>query len=178
METEQERSRTAPRAPRAGRYEIDTGSSVLEFTTRHVFGLLPVRGTFAIRAGTVDVTEPLAASRIHAEIAAAGFDTGNRSRDAAVRSRRFLDADRHPLITFDADALEETADGARITGTLTASGVSTLVSLTAGECTVTPRGFTVRATARVDRKDFGVTASPGMAGRHLDVVLRIRCVQV
>ncbi|OEV06676.1 hypothetical protein AN219_33845 [Streptomyces nanshensis] len=165
--------------PGLGRYEIDTGSSTIAFTTRHVFGLLPVRGTFAVRAGTVDIAEPLAASAVHVEIAAASFDTGNRARDAAVRSARFLDAGRHPVMTFDAgaEAVAGTAGGVRLTGTLTALGVSRTVGLEVGECTVTPRDFTLRATARVDRKEFGVTASPGMAGRHLGISLHIRCVK-
>ena len=46
--------------PRPGRYEIDTSCSAVTFRTRHPFGLAPVRGSFAIRAGTIDVAEPLA----------------------------------------------------------------------------------------------------------------------
>ena len=41
--------------PRPGRYEIDTSCSAVTFRTRHLFGLAPVRGSFAIRAGTIDV---------------------------------------------------------------------------------------------------------------------------
>jgi hypothetical protein len=37
--------------------------------------------------------------------------------------------------------------------------------------------FTVRARTRIDRTAFGVTASRGLAGRHLDVTLEIRCVR-
>lgn len=32
-------------------------------------------------------------------------------------------------------------------------------------------GFRARATARIDRYAFGVTAAKGMAGRHLDIEL-------
>jgi hypothetical protein len=55
-----------------------------------MFGLAPVRGTFAVRAGTIDVTEPLTASRISADIEVASFSTGNGQRDASVRSSRLL----------------------------------------------------------------------------------------
>ena len=55
--------------PQLGRYQIDPGGSSVTFRTRHLFGLAPVRGRFAIRAGTVDVSEPLAVSPVYAEIA-------------------------------------------------------------------------------------------------------------
>ena len=51
--------------PRPGRYEIDTSCSAVTFRTRHLFGLAPVRGSFAIRAGTIDVAEPLAGSSLY-----------------------------------------------------------------------------------------------------------------
>ncbi|MER5549717.1 YceI family protein [Streptomyces sp. NPDC002589] len=82
-------------APRLGRYTIDTDSSSLSYKSRHLFGLLPVRGTFAIRGGTVEVTEPLSGSRVHAEIDAVSLRTGNARRDATVRSAKFLDTDRY-----------------------------------------------------------------------------------
>jgi polyisoprenoid-binding protein YceI len=88
--------------PRLGHYEIDARRSTVTFATRHLFGLAPVRGTFSIKAGTVDIAEPLTASRIHAEIDAGSFRTGLPPRDVTVRSARLLNARRHPLITFDA----------------------------------------------------------------------------
>ncbi|KUM99621.1 hypothetical protein AQI95_38555 [Streptomyces yokosukanensis] len=36
----------------------------------------------------------------------------------------------------------------------------------------------VRATTRVDRTEFGVTAARGTAGRRLGLTLEIRCVRV
>lgn len=95
--------------PQLGRCEIDTSGSTVRFRTRHLFGLAPVRGEFAIRTGIVDVAEPLAASRICVEIDAASFRTGNPQRDRNVRSGRFLDAGRHPVMTFVSECIEATA---------------------------------------------------------------------
>ena len=86
--------------PRPGRYEIDTSCSAVTFRTRHLFGLAPVRGSFTIRAGTIDVAEPLADSSVHVQIDPASFRTGNGQRDGTVRSERLLDTDRYPVITF------------------------------------------------------------------------------
>jgi hypothetical protein len=45
------RSPGTPATPKPGRYEIDSSCSAVTFRTRHMFGLAPVRGSFAIRGG-------------------------------------------------------------------------------------------------------------------------------
>lgn len=164
---------TATTSPRLGHYAIDPDRSSLSFRSRHLLGLLPVRGTFAIRCGTVDVADPLPASRVRVDVDAASFRTGNAGRDAAVRSARFLDPGRHPLITFVSDGV----DTAAVSGTLTVRGVSRPAVLAVTGCEVLEDAFTVRATTRVDRTGFGVTAARGMAARHLDLTLEVRCVR-
>ena len=42
-----------------GHYDLDPQRSVIRFRTRHLFGLGPVGGTFALRSGAVSVTDPL-----------------------------------------------------------------------------------------------------------------------
>ncbi|HEY7432057.1 MAG TPA: YceI family protein [Streptosporangiaceae bacterium] len=157
--------------PQLGRYAIDPSRSAVRFRTRHMFGLGPVRGTFAIKSGTVDVAEPMTASGIHAEIDAASFRTSNRQRDDAVRSTRFLDTAAHPVITFTASRLE----GHTLTGTLTVRGVTRPVTLTVDQVEAAADGFTARATTRIDRTEFGVTAQRGLAGRYLDLTVEARC---
>jgi hypothetical protein len=34
----------------------------------------------------------------------------------------------------------------------------------------------VRATARIDRTEFGVTAYRGLAGRYLDMSVEVQCI--
>jgi polyisoprenoid-binding protein YceI len=159
--------------PRLGRYTIDTTRSAVGFRGRHLFGLLPVRGTFAISGGTVDVAEPLAESSVRVEVDAASFTTGHAQRDNDVRSARFLDTDRHPVITFVADRL----DTGSVDGTLTVRGTTAPVRLEITGAEVTAESVTVRATTRVDRTHFGVTAAGGMAGRHLDLTLDVTLVR-
>lgn len=158
--------------PRLGRYSIDTDSSSITFRSRHFFGLMPVRGTFAIRGGTVEVTEPLPQSRLRVEIEAASFSTGNGQRDRDVRSVKFLDTDRHPLITFVSGRVDATS----VSGRLTVCGITRSASLSIVGSEVHTNSFTVHATTRVDRIEFGVTAARGMAGRHLDLTLEVTCV--
>ena len=162
--------------PRLGHYKIDARRSAVTFATRHLFGLLPVHGAVTIASGTVDVTEPLTASCIHAEIEAASFRTRNPQRDASVRSARLLDARRHPVITFDAERL----DGSVVTGVLAVRGVTQPVRLSVESVApgaASSGSFIALASARIDRSEFGITAFRGLAGRYLDMSLEIWCVR-
>jgi len=158
-----------------GRYEIDASQSKVTFRTRHMFGLGPVRGTFAIRSGSTAIAEPLTDSAIEAEIDAASFRTRNPQRNRTVRSARFLDAARYPVISFRDGRVSP--DGQTISGTLTVRDVSRPVTLSVGQVTAAGRSFTGTATVRVDRTEFGLTAMPGLAGRYLDLTLEVRCVR-
>jgi polyisoprenoid-binding protein YceI len=163
----------AAATPRLGRYQIDPDGSRLTFRTRHLFGLAPVRGRFAVRGGTVDVSEPVTGSRVRAEIESGSFRTGNPVRDAQVRSARFLATDAHPVLAFSSEGL----DGQVLTGTLTVREVTRPVRVLTEVTGVSPGSFTARATVRIDRYDFGVTASRGLAGRYLDMTVEVRAVR-
>jgi polyisoprenoid-binding protein YceI len=161
--------------PQPGHYDIDPGRSRVTFTTRHLFGLGRVRGSFAVRGGTADVADPVTASAVHAEIEAASFRTKSRARDHSVLSPRFLDPARHPVMTFRSDRIEP-GDQA-VTGTLTVRGVTRPVTLTVTRCEVSRGSFTARATARIDRAEFGITAARGLAARCLDLTMEVQCTR-
>ncbi|MBV9093388.1 MAG: YceI family protein [Streptosporangiaceae bacterium] len=161
--------------PQLGRYEIDSAHSRVGFRTRHLFGIAPVRGTFTVRRGTVDIAEPIAESRIHAEIDVASFQTGNPQRDRRIRSARFLDARRHPVVTFTGSRVDTA--GKMIDGTLTVGEVTRPVSLSVTEFQATRQSLTARASAHIDRFDFGVTASRGLAGRYLEMSVEVQCLR-
>jgi polyisoprenoid-binding protein YceI len=60
---------------------------------------------------------------------------------------------------------------------LTVRGVTRPVTLSVEQSAATPTSFTVRATTRIDRAEFGVTAYRGLAGRYLDMTVEVRCVR-
>ena len=159
--------------PEPGRYDIDITCSAVTFRTRHLFGLAPVRGSFAIRTGTITITEPLADSSIHAEIDPASFRTDNGQRDSNVRSARLLDADRYPVITFRSEGM----NGLALEGALTVRNVTMPVTLSIEQTAARARWFNARASMRIDRNEFGLTAYRGMAGRYLDLSIEARCVR-
>ncbi len=159
--------------PPPGRYEVDTSCSAVTFTTRHLLGLAPVRGSFAIRAGVIDVGEPLAGSSVYVHVDPASFRTGNGQRDGKVCSERLLDTDRYPVITFRSEG----TGGPALTGTLTVRNVTRPVTLSIERTAVTARWFNARAITRIDRTEFGLTAYRGVAGRYLDITIEARCVR-
>lgn len=162
--------------PRIGRYAIDNQGSTITFRSRHLFGLAPVRGTMAISHGLVDIADPLTESSAQVEIDTTSFDTGSQQRDRDVRSARFLDAARYPSMRFTSERLDRSAGRWTLGGTLLVRDVARPVSLAIERFTVqpgTPNSFVVWATTRIDRTEFGLTAAKGMAGRHLEVSLRI-----
>jgi polyisoprenoid-binding protein YceI len=157
----------------AGRYRIDPEKSTVTFTTRHLFGLAPVRGTFALRDGVVSVADPVTESAVGARIAAPSFHTGNVARDATVLSRKLLDAETYPSLTFSSTELTQ-ADGEwALRGEFEVRGVTRLVEARIGA--VSEHDGTLHATARVriDRYDFGLTAFRGLAARTLTIDLGI-----
>jgi polyisoprenoid-binding protein YceI len=159
--------------PPAGRYRIDPANSTVTFATRHLFGLGPVRGTFAVRDGLISVAEPVTESAVHATIAASSFRTGNDTRDAAVLSPRLLDAAAYPGLAFTSTALAREDGRWLLRGEFEVRGISRLVEVQL--VAVSRTSGTLRATARVavDRYDFGLTAYRGLAARRLTVTLDI-----
>ena len=172
MQTESEIIATTPQP---GHYNIDPDRSRVTFVTRHLFGLGRVRGSFAIRGGTADIADPIAASAINAEIETASFRTKNRQRDDSVLSPRFLDPAGHPVMTFQSDRIE--AEGQILAGTLTVRGTTRPVTLAVTRCAASRGSFTARATARIDRTEFGITAARGLAARYLNLTVEVQCTR-
>lgn len=103
----------------AGAYRIDPAGSTIHFATRHLFGLAPVVGTFAIASGAIRVSEPVDESFVDVAIDASRFRTRSRRRDIVVRGPRFLDTARYLTITFRGAGVDLVEGGATLTGTLT-----------------------------------------------------------
>lgn len=167
---------TTIQAPTAGRYWIDPDRTTVTVAARHMFGLGPVSGTVALRAGEVVITEPISASRLQARLDATTFDTRNPSRDRAVRSARYLDSEAHPEISFHANAVRD--DGSVVAGTVIAHGAAAAAQLRIEQIEQFGNVLMVRAKARIDRYAHGVTAGRGIAGRWITVRIDATCYRM
>jgi polyisoprenoid-binding protein YceI len=159
--------------PASGDYRIDGQRCTVTFTTRHVFGLAPVRGTFRLRDGDVRVADPPADSSVRVTVSAGSFDTGTSARDVAVRSAQYLDTEHHPDITFTSTRLAQVGDRWVLHGSLTVRGRTNAVEVRIDEIHPSGTGLRLSASARVDRYGFGITAMKGFAGRYLALRLDV-----
>lgn len=163
--------------PETGTYEVDPAGCDITFTTRHMFGLGPVKGRFALRSGSVVVALPITASLVVAAIETASFGTGNPQRDKHIRSGDFLDAKNHPEIVFTSTGIGETEQGWVLRGEITARGVIAPIELKVIEVAMEGDVITLRVTGTVDRYAHGITKMKGMAGRYLALDIRARAVR-
>ncbi len=152
---------TAPRTL-SGTYKLDPTHSRVGFVTRHAM-VTKVRGSFNEfdGSGYFDAENP-SSSRLALTIKAASIDTRNADRDAHLRTNDFLDAPRHPEITFVSTAIEQLDDSHfRVTGDLTIKDVTrpVTVDLELTGAAVDPFGnqrIGFEGSATINRKDFGV----------------------
>ena len=163
--------------PAAGRYRLDPARSPVTFRTRHLFGLGAVTGTMAITSGEITIDPAVPQATVTAVLSAATFHTGSRARDRDIRSAKFLDAGQYPDITFRAGTLTQSADHRTLAGELTVRGVTRPATLTIDSLQASGTNFRARASARIDRYAFGLTAAKGMAARHLDIQLDVTAMQ-
>ena len=146
-------------------WTIDPAHSSVELAVKHMM-FTTVRGRFKDFKGTIVVDEQNPDnSTVEVEIAAASIDTGVADRDGHLRSADFLDAEQFPTITFRSKrvegAMKQEGDHFRVVGDLTIRGTAFEVTL---DCVYEgmgkdPWGGTragARATARIDRRDWGL----------------------
>ncbi len=168
---------TVVQAPPAGRYAIDPAGSSVTFVTRHMFGLGKVRGRLKVTRGMIAIADPPEDSRVEAGVSASSFSTRNLMRDPQVRSRLFLDARRHPAISFRSDGIQQHEGGWSVTGVLTVKGHAAPVELTVTGVSAEDAAIIVRAECTVDRYAHGITMLPGMAARRLSVQVAARATR-
>jgi polyisoprenoid-binding protein YceI len=146
-------------------WQIDPAHTQVEFAVRHLM-ISTVRGRFSDVKGTVTVPDgDFSRAQIAVVINAARLDTREPQRDAHLRSPDFLDVEQFPTLEFRSRRVEaDRRDSGRllVVGDLTLRGVTREVTLAVtsegrgrdpwgGE----RAGFS--ATARISRKDFGLT---------------------
>lgn len=148
------------------KWQIDPTHSTVELAVKHMM-FTTVRGRFKDVKGTIEVDEQNPnSSVVDVEIGAGSLDTGTADRDAHLRSPDFLDVEKYPTVTFRSTKVEgamaKEGDKFTVTGDLTIRGTTKPVTL---DCVFEgtgkdPWGGTragIRATTKIDRRDWGLT---------------------
>ena len=85
--------------PPVGHYALDPARTTIALSMKAMWGLVPVRATFALRRGSVTVSSPTSAA-VDVVADTASFASGIAKRDAHVKSADFLDVTAYPDLTF------------------------------------------------------------------------------
>ena len=145
-------------------WTVDTLHSSAHFTVRHMM-ISTVRGQFGGVKGTVkyDPKNPLA-STAEATIDCTTINTGEPKRDSDLKGAEFFDIAKYPVMKFKSKKVETAGQGRlKMTGDLTINAITRQVAMDVEGPTGQvrdPRGrdkIGVSATAKISRKDFGIT---------------------
>lgn len=154
-----------------GSFHLEPGSSKIEFSVPHFYGLMRVKGHFEGYSATLDLdAEPA----ITLTVDAASINTGNRKRDEHLRSKDFFTVAEHPVISFRSTSAELQGNTLRVRGTLEAIGNSVAIEL---PLRIVPdgNGHQVEGTLTIDQRLLGLTWSPlGVTRTPTTVTLRGR----
>ncbi|SRR5579871_2373162 len=165
----------------ATEYGFDKAHSHVGFSVKHILSKVP--GEFKDYDGTFsfDPAKP-EAGKINVTIQAASIDTGVEMRDHHLQSPDFFDAEKYPTITYKSTKVSK-GDGDNkyvVEGNLALHGVTKPVTLDVeylgadtmpmdkdGKMTANIAGFS--ATAKIDRRDFGLVWNKTLASGNLMV---------
>jgi polyisoprenoid-binding protein YceI len=144
-------------------WNIDPAHSTAEFKVKHMM-ISNVKGTFKGITGvlTLDEADP-SRSSIEADVPVSTLSTHDDQRDAHLKSADFFDAEKYPKLIFKSTEVGRIGEGEHaVTGELTMHGVTKVVSFAVDGPSAPgkdPWGNTrigLSATARINRKDFGL----------------------
>lgn len=155
---------TATAAPATTTWNIDPAHSAAEFKVKHMM-ISNVKGKFTGLSGRMQLDESnLTNSRVEATIPVATISTGDAQRDGHLKSADFLDAEKFGTFSFTSTKVEKTGSGElAVSGDLTLHGITKPVTFNIegpSSPGKDPWGNTrvgLTATAKINRKDFGLT---------------------
>jgi polyisoprenoid-binding protein YceI len=154
----------------AGEWVLDPRRSSVRLKTK-TMGLVPVNGVFGEVHGHGSVSAD-GEVRGTLAVAAASIDTRNTRRDTHLRSADIFDSGNHPHITFHAESIRPSGQGAAVTGALTVRGRTRPLSFHAIASVPGDGEIWLDAGARINRADFGLTwNSDGMASMTSTVII-------
>jgi polyisoprenoid-binding protein YceI len=145
-------------------WKIDPVHSNAQFKVKHMM-ISNVKGEFTAVNGTLRLNDnDSTRSQVEASIDASSINTRDPQRDAHLKSPDFFNVEQFPTLTFKSTRISKKGDDRySVEGELTIHGVTRNVVLEAEDVSAPakdPWGNTrigLSATARINRKDFGLT---------------------
>lgn len=146
-----------------GTYNVDPAHSKVGFEIPHLV-ISSVEGRFTAFEGSIELGEKFEKSKAKMSIETKSVDTSNGKRDDQLRSADFFDAAKNPKMTFESTAVTGTPDAFKLEGDLTIKGTKKKVTFEGKYLGTVKDGYgnekaAFTATAKINRKDFGLTWS-------------------
>jgi polyisoprenoid-binding protein YceI len=177
-----------PAAQAADTYQIDQKDSSIGFSVRHMV-INKVHGRFTDFSGTVSLDpDDLTKSSVNASIKTASITTDDEARDRDLRSNKFLEVEKYPVMTFTSRRVEKNGDSYSLVGDLNLHGVSKEIKIpftyngtvknTMGKLAA---GFNGKVT--INRQEWGINYNKVLdngglvAGDDVDIELDIVAVK-
>lgn len=160
----------------AAEWKVDPNHSTAGFAVRHMM-VSTVHGSFSGLKGTVDYDPAnLDASKANLTIDTSTVDTRNENRDKDLKSPKFFDVEKYPTITFVSKRVIQQGQGKfQLVGDMTMHGVTKEVTFSVeGPMPAVKDGkgnlhSGASASAKINRKDFGLTWSGPLEGGGVTV---------
>lgn len=142
-------------------YLIDKEHTEIGFEVKHLV-ISRVKGRFDIFQGQIE-TENDVLTKISGTVDSASVNTNQEKRDKHLRSADFLDTEKFPKLSFEADKLKiKKGEKKKIKSQITIHGVTRAenIEIEFVGTTEDPWGtkkIVIQATAEINRKDYGLT---------------------
>lgn len=179
-----------PVISQASTWTIDPDHSNVGFKVRHMM-VSTVKGSFDRHTGTVVIDDKdITGSKVEVSIDTSSINTNVQKRDDHLRSADFFDVAKYPKMTFVSKSVARAGkDMLKVTGDLTLHGVTRSVVLDVEGPTAESKdpwgnirkGAT--ATARINRKDFGLVWNAALetggvaVGEEITIILEIEMIR-
>ncbi len=171
-------------------WKLDPAHSSAEFKVKHMM-ISNVKGSFSGLTGTLtENTANPSLSAVEASIEISSLSTGDAQRDGHLKSADFFDAEKYPTMTFKSTKVERKGEGEySVTGDLTLHGITKPVTFAVEGPSAPgkdPWGNTrigLSATAKINRKDFGLTWNSALetggvlVGEDVQIVLDVQFIK-
>ena len=171
----------------ATKWVVDPVHSQVDFRIRHLVGR--VRGTFPDWYGILETqNRDWTNGTVRVTVQTRSLDTGNKYRDADLRSDRFFAVDSFPEMKFESTRIIARGDSVELRGILTIKGRSKPIVLKGAYRGIARDregheriGF--EASTPVDRRDFGITwnevvAGVSTIGDNVDITITIEAARI
>ena len=169
-------------------WNFDAAHSEIGFSVKHMM-IAKVRGKFADWSGEFRYNpEDPTQAWVRADIDVSSIDTGNGQRDEHLRSPDFFDAETFPSVTFESTEWRQAGDDFEVDGLLTIRDITRPITVHVESNGVgtdpwgnSRAGFS--ATAKLNRKDFGLTWNQALetggvlVGEDVKIELEVQAIK-